>query len=66
MAAITKEQLADKIELAFDRQADVVVDVDQARRKIAEDIAQAVNDFVIGRTATGAVVNHTTANVIIQ
>lgn len=45
----TKEQLKEKIEAAFDAEADQVVTVADARERIAQKIADAVNDFIVGR-----------------
>lgn len=64
MAADTKVQLTDKIEAALDAQADVNVSPDVARRQIAVAIANAINDFVIGRTTTGTVSGSTATTKI--
>ncbi len=49
MAADTKEELTAKILEAFERQSNVVVNPVEARKKIAQDLAQAINDFVVNR-----------------
>lgn len=54
MPAITQAELAEQIEEALDTEADVVVDPAEARRRVAEKIASAVNDFVVGRTVNVA------------
>ena len=50
MSAITETQLKARIKDALDAEADVVVDPAEARERLAEKIASAVNDFVVGRT----------------
>lgn len=45
----TKEQLKIKIEAAFDDEADKTVTVSEARERIAQKIADAVEGYVIGR-----------------
>lgn len=47
---IDVQQLAALIEEAFDMYSDVNVDPATARQQQALKIAQAVNDFVVGRT----------------
>jgi hypothetical protein len=51
MSAITKEQLADLIETAYDVQSgNPDINPDVARKQIAEDIANAIELYVVGRT----------------
>ncbi|WP_228235940.1 hypothetical protein [Allomuricauda sp. M10] len=45
----TKEQLKQKIEDAFDDEADKEVTVSEARERIAQKIADAVEGYVVGR-----------------
>lgn len=45
----TKEQLKSKIEAAFDDEADQAVTVSEARERIAQKIADAVEAYVVGR-----------------
>lgn len=47
---ITKAQLEAQIKLAYDAESDVVVNPAEARARQAKLLAQAINDFVIGRT----------------
>lgn len=49
MAAITKEALALLLKEAFDSQSDVVVDPKKAREKLANDIANAIEKYVVLR-----------------
>lgn len=63
--ADTKAQLTDKIEVAFDAEANVNVSPEEARRRIAEALANAINDFVIGRTTTGTVSGSTATTTIL-
>lgn len=66
MAAITKEALSVLLLKAFDSQSDVVIDPRQARKKLADDIADAVEKYVVmretivtGTSATGGAVTGT-------
>lgn len=52
MAAITKAQLANLIKEAFDFDSDKEVSPAEARQRQADKIADAVSQFVIGRTTT--------------
>ncbi|MDQ8012046.1 MAG: hypothetical protein REI96_06340 [Flavobacterium nitrogenifigens] len=52
MPAITKEQLAQKIEQAFNEDSDTQVNPADARKRQAQKIADAVSLFVIGRETT--------------
>lgn len=53
MAAITQAQLAAKIKAAFDFDSDKAgVKPEEARQRQANEIAEAVAQFVIGRTTT--------------
>lgn len=52
MAADTVDQLKDKIKEAYDKQSDKDVNPAQAREELAEDIAAAVEAFVVGRLTT--------------
>lgn len=52
MAAITKAQLATLIKEAFDFDSDKEVNPAEARQRQADKIADAVSQFVIGRTTT--------------
>ena len=46
---ITQEQLANQIEAAYDAESDTEVNPSDARRRVAEKIAEAVAQFVQGR-----------------
>lgn len=66
MAAITKEALSVLLQKAFDSQSDVVVDPKTARKKLADDIADAIEKYVVmretivtGTSATGGAVTGT-------
>ena len=53
MAAITKAQLSERLQAIRNQFNDVVgVDIIDARKKIADEEADAINDFVIGRLTT--------------
>lgn len=52
MAAITKAQLANLIKEALDFDSDKEVNPADARQRQADKIADAVSQFVIGRTTT--------------
>jgi len=64
----TKAQLKTNIEAAFDAEADQQVTVADARERIAQKIADAVEGYVVGRTVnvTGVQVGSGTANGTIQ
>lgn len=50
MAAITKQQLSARLQVIRNQFNDVVnIDIINARRLIADEEADAINDFVIGR-----------------
>lgn len=49
MAAITKSALSLLLQKAFDAQSDVVVDPKKARKKLADDIADAIEQYVVLR-----------------
>jgi hypothetical protein len=49
--AITEQQLSARIKAALDFNSDnPEVDIPTARQQLADDIASAVNDFVVSRT----------------
>lgn len=50
--AITKTQLATTIKNALDRHSDKEVDPAQARKEMADDLADAFAAYVVGRTVT--------------
>ena len=53
MAAITKAQLSARLQAIRNQFNDTVgVDIIDARKKIADEEADAINDFVIGRLTT--------------
>lgn len=52
MPAITKAELAALFEKAFDDESDVVVSPEQARKRQANKMADAIFSFVIGRETT--------------
>lgn len=55
MAAITKAQLSARLQAIRNQYNDVVdIDIIDARKKIADEEADAINDFVIGRTTSVA------------
>jgi|GEM_PF-1365340 len=70
MASITKEALSVLLQKAFDSQSDVVVDPKQARKKLADDIASAIEKYVVMRetvvTGTSATGGAVTGKGIIQ
>lgn len=70
MAAITKEALSALLQKAFDSQSDVVVDPKTARKKLADDIADAIEQYVVMRetvvTGTSATGGPVTGTGIIQ
>ncbi|MDB0600687.1 hypothetical protein PL373_05920 [Tenacibaculum maritimum] len=47
--ADTVEQLKQKIKAAYDKQSDKDVNPAEAREELAQDIAKAVEDYVVGR-----------------
>lgn len=47
--AIDKSQLTKLLQEAFDKSSDVVVNPKQARKQLAVDLADAVEQYVIGR-----------------
>lgn len=64
---ITEQQLAQKIEDAYDAvSGDSGVNPEQARKQVAQDIAAAVAEFVIGRQTTGTSSDGATVTTIIQ
>lgn len=64
----TKQEMINAFENALDFEADKVVNPAEARRRIAEKLGNAVNDFVIGRQTqiTGVQPGAGTAVGIIQ
>ena len=65
--AITQQQLAQKIEDAYDSVSNNSnTDPEQARKQVAEDIAAAIAEFVIGRQTTGTSSDGATVNTTIQ
>lgn len=48
--AITQQQLSDRFKAALDLKSDDPnVNIQEARQQLADDLAAAVNDFVVGR-----------------
>ncbi|MDC9722361.1 MAG: hypothetical protein PSN34_06260 [Urechidicola sp.] len=69
MAAITEPQLSARIKAALDAKSDdPSVNTVDARQHLADELASAINDFVVGRTTqvTGVQVGSGTAPGIIQ
>jgi len=65
--AITEEQLAIKIEEAYDAvSGDSNVNPEEARKQVAEDLAAAIAQFVIGRQTTGVSSDGATVNTTIN
>ncbi|WP_027391776.1 hypothetical protein [Aquimarina latercula] len=68
--AITTQQLSDLIEKAFNDESDVRVDPVQARKRQAQRIANAIEQYVVGRntmvTGTSATGGAVTGTGIIQ
>ena len=62
--ADTLPQLINKIEIAFDSKADVVIDPATARRLIAEEIATAVNAFIVTRKTVGTISGSTVTTFV--
>lgn len=68
---ITEAQLAEKFKAALDaRSGDPDVDIEEARQKLADELAEGVAQFVIGRqttvTGTSATGGAVTGTGIIQ
>ncbi len=64
---ITEQQLAQKIEDAYDVvSGDSTIDPEVARKQVAQEIAAAIAQFVIGRQTTGVSSDGATVTTTIQ